>query len=140
MFIFFHSHRGPIDEGINISQQEYDSQSRRNVERWVSVHIVPVCAPLSNFEGLYTIRQKSPIVLESHHSTLLQDKSITFTRIAKNDGQGPDWSRVTLEDGIHTIGMKEVRNLLMSESDTDVSPVQGLNGVLYLIDGAISPD
>ncbi|KAF5384865.1 hypothetical protein D9615_000925 [Tricholomella constricta] len=96
----------PSDEGLEISEEEFDSRSRRNVERWVSAHIVP----------------ESPITLDSEqHPTLLHRKSISFTPISKNDGKGPEWSRVTLEDGVRIIGMKE-----------------GLNGVLYLIDGTVS--
>jgi uncharacterized surface protein with fasciclin (FAS1) repeats len=96
-------HQGPTDDGVKISEEEFDRQSKRNVERWVTVHIVP----------------EYPIALESRHDTLLHGKSITFTSTDKES----EWSRVTVEDGIRIIGMKE-----------------GLNGVLYLIDGAISPD
>ncbi|GLB43747.1 putative protein with four repeated domains in the Fasciclin I family of proteins, present in many other contexts [Lyophyllum shimeji] len=96
----------PSDEGIHISEEEFDKLSKQNVERWVSAHIVP----------------KSPISLESEEQpTMLDGKSISFTPITKNDGQGPEWSRVTLEDGVRIVDMKE-----------------GLNGVLYLIDGTIA--
>lgn len=66
---------------------------------------------------------KHPITLESHHDTLLPSKSITFTSTAGNGDEEPEWSHVALEDGIRIIGKKE-----------------GLNGVLYLIDGAISSE
>ncbi|KAG6919861.1 hypothetical protein DXG01_015569 [Tephrocybe rancida] len=105
-------HQGPsapYDDGITISEQEYDTRSKKNVENWVSAHIVPVS-------------EDFPITLDTNrHLTLLEGKSVTFTPIGKSDGQGAQWSRVTLEDGIHMIGMKE-----------------GSNGVLYLIDGSIS--
>jgi hypothetical protein len=65
---------------------------------------------------LYLFRQKHPIALESHHPTLLPNKSITFTSlVAKNlnlDAEEPEWRRVTLEDGVRIIEMKEVRGLL----------------------------
>ncbi|KAG5636535.1 hypothetical protein H0H81_007702 [Sphagnurus paluster] len=101
-------HQGPkppVDEGIQISEEEFDNQSKKNVERWVSAHIVP----------------KSPIRLDSEYPTLLEGKTISFRPISKNDGKGPEWSRVTLEDGVRIIGMKE-----------------GSNGVLFLIDGTVS--
>ncbi|RDB15524.1 hypothetical protein Hypma_004266 [Hypsizygus marmoreus] len=102
-------HQGPVappDEGIEITEQEFDSRSKKNVEKWISAHIIP----------------DSPIKLDSQeHPTLLTGKSLKFTPISKNDGQRPEWSRVTLEDGVRIIRMKE-----------------GLNGVLYFIDGTVS--
>lgn len=39
-------HQGPAspdgEEGIGISEQEFDRVSKENVERWVSAHIIPV--------------------------------------------------------------------------------------------------
>ncbi|RDB26546.1 hypothetical protein Hypma_005636 [Hypsizygus marmoreus] len=102
-------HEGPVTpsgEGIEISEQEFDDRSKKNVEKWISAHIIP----------------ESPIALDSqNHPTMLHGKSLVFTSISKNNGQGPEWSRMTLEDGIRIIGMRE-----------------GLNGVLYLIDGTVS--
>ncbi|KAF8890092.1 hypothetical protein BD779DRAFT_1518282 [Infundibulicybe gibba] len=67
---------------------------------------------------------QSPISLAGHtYNTLLDDRTITFTPITKSAGKGSEWSQVTLEDGIHITSKKE-----------------GLNGVLYMIDGTISPD
>lgn len=37
-----HQGPAPIDEGIEITQEQFDKQSRKNVERWVSAHIIPV--------------------------------------------------------------------------------------------------
>ena len=38
------SHQAPdsIDDGIKLSEQELEERSSRNVERWVSLHIIPV--------------------------------------------------------------------------------------------------
>ncbi|KAF9461896.1 hypothetical protein BDZ94DRAFT_1220658 [Collybia nuda] len=94
----------PSDEGIEISEQEFDTRSKKNVERWISAHIIP----------------DSPISFDSKYDTLLRSKSISFTK-TQTGGNSPEWSRVTLEDGIRIIDMKE-----------------GLNGVLYLIDGTVS--
>lgn len=40
----FSSHQAPvaIDDGIKLSEQELEERSSRNVERWVSLHIMPV--------------------------------------------------------------------------------------------------
>ncbi|KAG6873067.1 hypothetical protein C0995_003375 [Termitomyces sp. Mi166 len=89
-------HQGPTnpsDDGITISEQEFDNISKKNVENWVSAHIVPESS-IS-----FDIRD---------HPTLLHHKSITFTPITKNDGNSPAWSRVALDDGVRIIGMKEV--------------------------------
>ncbi|KIJ94371.1 hypothetical protein K443DRAFT_683826 [Laccaria amethystina LaAM-08-1] len=102
-----HQGMDDVDDGVEISEEEFDSQSKSNVEHWVSVHVIP----------------EAPISLNSQYETLLRGKSITFTPISKNDGKGPEWSRVTLEDGIRILDKRE-----------------GLNGVLYLIDSTISPE
>ncbi|KAF8635283.1 hypothetical protein AX15_000463 [Amanita polypyramis BW_CC] len=101
-------HQGPStpDDGAYVSDQEYDRISKENVRQWISSHIIP----------------ESPIDLDSTESkpTLLGGKSITFRPISKNDGQCPTWSRVTLEDGIKILRMREASN-----------------GVLYVIDGTV---
>ena len=102
-------HQGQSDESIRTSEEEFDRQSKRNVERWVSAHIVPVSTICHFSSSLYIFRQESPIVLESHYRTLLKSKYISFTPIAENDGKEQEWSHVTVEDGIHIIGMKQVR-------------------------------
>ena len=96
------------DGEIHVSDKDFDRKAKANVERWISAHIIP----------------ESPITLDStSHATLLSGKSLSFKPISKHDGQGPEWSRVTLEDGIHIIGKKEA-----------------LNGVVYMIDRSISLD
>ncbi|KAG6845565.1 hypothetical protein H0H87_007243 [Tephrocybe sp. NHM501043] len=94
-------HQGPPtspDDEITISQEEYDSRSKKNVETWVSAHIVP----------------EHPIALDTQvHPTLLEGKSIAFTPISKRDGKGLQWSQVTLEEGVRIIGMKEVRQFML---------------------------
>lgn len=96
-----------VDDGVEISEEEFDSRSKSNVEHWVSAHVIP----------------EAPISLDSQYETLLRGKSVTFTPISKNDGKGPEWSRVTLEDGIRILDKRE-----------------GLNGDLYLIDGTNLPE
>ncbi|SJL07772.1 uncharacterized protein ARMOST_11122 [Armillaria ostoyae] len=59
-----HQGPAPIDEGIEITQEQFDKQSRKNVERWVSAHIIP----------------KSPLDLHTSvtYKTLLDGKSVEF--------------------------------------------------------------
>ncbi|KAL9716649.1 hypothetical protein Ac2012v2_001101 [Leucoagaricus gongylophorus] len=97
-----------ISDDVHITEEEYERKYMVNIERWVSAHIIP----------------EYPITLDSHeHLTLLDGKSISFKSISKGNSKEPEWTRVTLEDGAHILGMKEASN-----------------GVLYLIDTPISPD
>ncbi|KAK0504261.1 hypothetical protein EDD18DRAFT_1305941 [Armillaria luteobubalina] len=71
-------HQGPasIDEGIEITQEQFDKQSRKNVERWVSAHIIPVLVPfLCDFDLHASVT----------YETLLDGKSVEFE--VKGDGQ-----------------------------------------------------
>ncbi|KAG9309120.1 hypothetical protein JVU11DRAFT_11015 [Chiua virens] len=102
-------HQGPaVEPGVKISEEQFDEQSKQNVERWVAAHIIPFRISLSD----------PPVI----YDTLLDGKSISFTLIPGGKNS-PDWSRVTLEDGVHIIEMKE-----------------GENGVVYMIDGTIKFD
>ncbi|EJC98626.1 uncharacterized protein FOMMEDRAFT_95640 [Fomitiporia mediterranea MF3/22] len=101
-----HQGPAPVDDGIVISEEEFDARSRENVERWISAHIVP-----------QTITSLSP---SSKHETLLE--GITVTVSAKSDAADsdkPDWQQVVLNDKISVVGKHEAAN-----------------GVLYLVDGA----
>ncbi|KAF8204129.1 hypothetical protein BJ912DRAFT_1018707 [Pholiota molesta] len=100
-------HQGPdTSTEIVLTEEQFDKISKKNVQDWVSAHIVP----------------EYPLSLDSNrHNTLLEGKSVSFTPITKNNGQGPEWSRVTFENGVRIIGKKEA-----------------LNGDLYLIDGTVS--
>lgn len=42
--LMYHRHQGPesIEPETEMSEQQYDKQSRRNVERWVAAHVIPV--------------------------------------------------------------------------------------------------
>ncbi|KAG6876769.1 hypothetical protein C0993_000536 [Termitomyces sp. T159_Od127] len=102
-------HQGPAgspDDGITISEEEFDSMSKQNVDNWVSAHILPE-SPIS-----FDVRQ---------HPTLLHRKSITFTPISKDEGKGAPWSQVTLEDGVRIIGMKEASNGVLYMIDGSIS-------------------
>lgn len=80
---------------IELSEEQFDTKSKKNVQAWVSAHIVA----------------EFPLTLDSNpHKTLLDGKSISFTPISKSNGQGPEWSRVTFEHGVKIIGKKEGLN------------------------------
>ncbi|KAG1783379.1 hypothetical protein EV702DRAFT_1265114 [Suillus placidus] len=104
-------HQGPepVEPHIGISEQELDESSKRNVARWVSAHIIPSRISLSD----------SPVSYE----TLQDGKLVTFNPVPDTKPDSPEWMRVTLEDGVRIIGMKEAQN-----------------GVLYLIDGTVVPN
>ncbi|KAK0464229.1 uncharacterized protein EV420DRAFT_1724580 [Desarmillaria tabescens] len=59
-----HQGPAPIDEGIEITQEQFDRESKKNVERWVSAHIIP----------------KYPLDLHTSvtYETLLNGKSVEF--------------------------------------------------------------
>ena len=42
------SHQGPasVESEVDMSEEQYGQQSRRNVERWVAAHIIPVSSRL----------------------------------------------------------------------------------------------
>ncbi|KAJ7708519.1 hypothetical protein B0H16DRAFT_1632641 [Mycena metata] len=103
-----HQGPAPVDDDIVVTDEEFDSRSKEHVERWVSAHIIP----------------QSPISFDQTYPTLLEGKSISFTKSSKKgDANAPDWGKVVIGDNIHIIGMREASN-----------------GILYLIDGAISSD
>ncbi|KIK42456.1 hypothetical protein CY34DRAFT_804880 [Suillus luteus UH-Slu-Lm8-n1] len=104
-------HQGPesVEPHIGVSEQELDESSKRNVERWVSAHIIP--SRISLFD--------TPVSYE----TLQDGKLVTFNPVPDAKPDAPEWMRVTLEDGVRIIGMKEAQN-----------------GVLYLIDGTVVPN
>ncbi|KAF9225143.1 hypothetical protein BS17DRAFT_778210 [Gyrodon lividus] len=104
-------HQGPtpLESEIEITEQQYDEQSKRNVDRWVAAHIIPSRVSLFDVPVTY--------------DTMLDGKSVTFTPVSGTRKDSLDWSRVTLENGVRILGMKE-----------------GANGVIYMIDGTVNPN
>ena len=39
---YIHEASHPLDDGVILSEAEFDAMSKKNVERWVSAHIIPV--------------------------------------------------------------------------------------------------
>ena len=37
-----HQAPDPVDDTIRLSEEEFEERSNKNVERWVSLHIIPV--------------------------------------------------------------------------------------------------
>ncbi|KAJ6488488.1 hypothetical protein C8R47DRAFT_1125703 [Mycena vitilis] len=103
-------HQGPepVDTGVVITDEEFDSRSKENVERWVSAHIIP----------------QSPIAFDESHPTLLDGKSISFERV-KRGTNDPEWSQVVIEGNVHIVQKREASNgvlyLLDGTIDTTVS-------------------
>jgi hypothetical protein len=42
MGLLSHQPPVPVDDTIELSEQEFEERSSKNVERWVSLHIIPV--------------------------------------------------------------------------------------------------
>ncbi|KAJ7243364.1 hypothetical protein B0H12DRAFT_1130838 [Mycena haematopus] len=88
-----HQGPAPVDPDIVITDEEFDSQSKENVEKWVSAHIVP----------------QSPIDFDQTY-TRLDGKPISFAPSKKGDSNTPDWSRVVIGDNVHIIAKQEASN------------------------------
>lgn len=68
---------------------------------------------------------------------MLSGKSITFEKLDQPGNE--DWQRVSLEDDVKVIEKKQVR-LLLSCFCISPTRMQGSNGILYIIDGTVSPN
>jgi len=89
-----HQDSAPIDGSIKLTEQELEERSKKNVERWVSLHMIP----------------KSPIPLASRtYPTLAEGKTITFVETGK-DTTSPEWNRVLVNGDIQIIKAKEAIN------------------------------
>ncbi|KAI0658466.1 hypothetical protein C8Q70DRAFT_996021 [Cubamyces menziesii] len=94
-----HEGPAPIREGVILSEAEFDDLSKKNVERWVSAHIIPA----------------SPISLTSpgEHATLLEGKNVTIT-LVDGDANAPEWARVVVDGNVHLTAKKVVSVVLSS--------------------------
>ncbi|KAI0354654.1 hypothetical protein OH77DRAFT_1404789 [Trametes cingulata] len=90
-----HEGPAPIREGVILSEAEFDDLSKKNVERWVSAHIIPA-SPIS-------------LATPEGHKTLLGGKNVTFTP-TDGDKDAPEWTRVLLDDTVRLTAMKEASN------------------------------
>ncbi|KAI9454865.1 hypothetical protein BJY52DRAFT_1389902 [Lactarius psammicola] len=90
-----HQDSVPVDDSIKLTEQELEERSKKNVERWVSLHIIP----------------ESPIPLASRtYPTLAEGKTtITFVETGK-DTTLPEWKRVLINGEIQIINAKEAIN------------------------------
>lgn len=112
LILFACSHQGPsIDDGIVITDEEFDTQSKNNVLKWVSAHIIPVRvsslhAPYAN---LVRIKESAVDFQSKTYDTLLDGKSVKFETVGDSESGSPDWSRVQIDQDIHIVGSKKVR-------------------------------
>lgn len=84
----------PVDDTIELSEQEFEERSNKNVERWVSLHIIP----------------ESHISLPSRtYPTLVEGKTVTFEEISE-DPAVPEWKRVSVNGNIQIVSRKEATN------------------------------
>ena len=108
-----HEDPKPLDDGVILSEAEFDSMSKQNVQRWVSAHIIPV-SPLPR-HGRSRVAHRSPPVWQSQislasdgeYETLLSGKNVTFT-VSGGDKNTPEWTHVVLDGSVRLLGMKEV--------------------------------
>ncbi|KAJ8076704.1 hypothetical protein AAF712_000331 [Marasmius tenuissimus] len=82
------------DETV-ISEEEFDKMAKRNVERWVSAHIIA--------EPLEKLEMRS-------YTTLLEGKSVTFSDSEDTKSESVAWQKVIVEDGIRIKDMKKAAN------------------------------
>ncbi|KAI0652554.1 hypothetical protein C8Q79DRAFT_897570 [Trametes meyenii] len=101
-----HEGTAPVREGVILSEAEFDDLSKKNVERWVSAHIIP----------------ESPISLAApgEFKTLLDGKNVTFTLLEGGDQDAPEWTRVVLDGSVRLTAMKEASNGVMYVLDGTV--------------------
>ncbi|THG94490.1 hypothetical protein EW026_g6994 [Hermanssonia centrifuga] len=99
-------HQGPEpdNEGVIITEEEFDAQSKKNVERWISAHIIPQ-SPISLTEGTY--------------STLLEGHSVDLKEI-EGKPDSPEWTRVVLNGVIHIVAAKKAVNGVLYMIDDTV--------------------
>ncbi|KAH9897673.1 hypothetical protein C8Q73DRAFT_682121 [Cubamyces lactineus] len=102
-----HEGPAPIQEGVILSEAEFDDLSKRNVERWVSAHIIPM----------------SPISLTSpgEYATLLEGKNVTVTLAEHGDADAPEWARVVIDGTVHLTARKVASNGVMYVLDGTIS-------------------
>jgi len=107
-------HQGPedVEEGIVVTEEEFDKLSKENVEKWIGAHIIPQhpiqLLPTSQFETMLV----GCVVTLSAKDVGVKDASA--------EGDKPSWSKVLINGNISI-----------------TKQVSASNGDLYLIDGAI---
>ena len=103
-----------MHEGVILTEEETYAKSQKNVERWITAHMIPVRQSLYPTETLQTLNgahghQTSPIDFNSKtYPTLLDGASVQFDRV-KGDPSAPEWSNVLVNKDIRVVGSKEVR-------------------------------
>jgi len=89
-----HQDKVRVHEGIILTEEEMYTRSQKNVERWISAHMIPTY----------------PIDFNSQtYSTLLDGTSVTFD-VVKGDSNAPEWSNVLVNRDIRIVGSKVASN------------------------------
>ncbi|KLO11710.1 hypothetical protein SCHPADRAFT_876503 [Schizopora paradoxa] len=104
-------HQGPesVEEGITITEEEFERNSRDNVEKWIGAHIIPQ----------YPIK----LLPSSQFETMLMGCVVTLS--AKDSG-------VSFEENDSSWS-----NVLINGNISIAKKISAGNGDLYIIDGAI---
>jgi hypothetical protein len=107
-------HQGPapgqLEDGMVITEQEFEAQSKRNVANWIGAHIIPVCSIYSDLDVSHPLLEDSPVILSGVYSTLLADKPVTF----ESKTSESEWSNVKVNGNANIVARKEVRRLVPS--------------------------
>jgi hypothetical protein len=109
--LFSYRHEGPSDIGA-LPEEAFDIESKRNVLRWVSAHMIPVrnlTLICKDLQLNYFQCKSYPISFNSQrYDTLLPGKSVQFTVVGKSEPNEPEWKRVEIDNRLHVIDSKEV--------------------------------
>ena len=133
----------PIDDTIELSEQEFEERSSRNVERWVSLHIIPVRGPTFIYENsTYAARISRNLTLRFHpaRTWLLQkerqspSRKLTKTPLYQT---GNDFQLMTTSRSLERKKYIPLSSIPINANPTNS---KATNGVLYVIDGTIQDD
>ncbi|KAF5372254.1 hypothetical protein D9758_005044 [Tetrapyrgos nigripes] len=102
-------HQGPEkpDEDIAIPEEQFDRESKENIRRWVSAHVIPQSLPILQLGSL---------------DTLLDGKSISISKDKHAGSSALEWQKVLVEDGLRITGMKEAANGVLYILDGIIDP------------------
>lgn len=109
-----HQGPAPVDEGIKITEAQFDKESKDNVRQWVSAHLVPVSPlPLTHSScSLTHFCTQGEVGYPSadetvHLETLLPSKSISM-RWAFPSESGKKWTGMEVEGSSRIVDMHKV--------------------------------
>ncbi|KAN0135594.1 hypothetical protein V8E53_006485 [Lactarius tabidus] len=83
-----------VDNSAKLTEQQLEERSKNNVERWVSLHMIP--------------GSRIPLAPRTY-PTLVEGKTISFVETGK-DTTLPEWKRVLVNGDIRIVNAKEAIN------------------------------